>query len=199
MSICVIPAKGTSTRVPKKNIREFFGKPIIAYSIEAARESKCFDEIWVSTDSKEVVRTVEPLDVLIHWRGADLCEDSVGPLDVAREVVRKLKADEVAVIYATAPLVSHLDIIEARRVMWRKNCKYCVSVGTDPFLHDAAQFFWARTTALLNKVPEFDRHTVMYRIPPERDIDINTEEDWLMAEQKYKRWKQFSEAPDATD
>ena len=54
MIICVIPARGGSKRIPRKNIKEFNGKPIIAYSIEAAFESNCFDQVIVSTDDNEI-------------------------------------------------------------------------------------------------------------------------------------------------
>ena len=55
MNICVIPARGGSKRIPKKNIKEFNGKPIIAYSIEAALKSNCFDKLIVSTDDDEII------------------------------------------------------------------------------------------------------------------------------------------------
>ena len=54
MIICVIPARGGSKRIPRKNIKEFNGKPIIAYSIEAAFESNCFDQVIVSTDDRNI-------------------------------------------------------------------------------------------------------------------------------------------------
>ena len=53
-ALCVIPARGGSKRIPRKNVRDFCGKPIIAYSIEAAMESKLFDEVMVSTDDEEI-------------------------------------------------------------------------------------------------------------------------------------------------
>ena len=64
MRLAVIPARGGSKRIPRKNIKEFNGKPIIAWSIEAARQSGCFDRIIVSTDDEEIA------DVARKW-GAD--------------------------------------------------------------------------------------------------------------------------------
>ena len=64
MNLCVIPARGGSKRIPRKNIKEFFGKPMIAWSIEAALESKCFDRILVSTDDAEVAAIFEEI-----WSG----------------------------------------------------------------------------------------------------------------------------------
>ncbi len=58
MNVAIIPARGGSKRIPRKNIRDFCGKPIIAYSIEAAKKSNCFDHIIVSTDDEEIARAV---------------------------------------------------------------------------------------------------------------------------------------------
>ncbi|MFX6961328.1 pseudaminic acid cytidylyltransferase, partial [Acinetobacter baumannii] len=54
MQLAVIPARGGSKRIPRKNIKDFYGKPMIAWSIEAALKSECFDEVWVSTDDQEI-------------------------------------------------------------------------------------------------------------------------------------------------
>ncbi|MFH4258543.1 pseudaminic acid cytidylyltransferase, partial [Acinetobacter baumannii] len=54
MQLAVIPARGGSKRIPRKNIKDFYGKPMIAWSIEAAPKSECFDEVWVSTDDQEI-------------------------------------------------------------------------------------------------------------------------------------------------
>ena len=65
MNICVIPARGGSKRIPRKNIKEFCGKPIIAWSIEAAIESECFDRIIVSTDDAEIADVAEKFGAAI--------------------------------------------------------------------------------------------------------------------------------------
>ena len=64
MKLCIIPARGGSKRIPKKNIRFFCGKPIIQWSIEAALESECFDKVIVSTDSEEIS---EISDIIPFW------------------------------------------------------------------------------------------------------------------------------------
>ena len=62
MNICVIPARGGSKRIPRKNIKKFAGKPIIEWSISAALESKCFDRILVSTDDEEIASISESIE-----------------------------------------------------------------------------------------------------------------------------------------
>lgn len=75
-AICIIPARGGSKRIPRKNIRDFLGKPIIAYSIEAAVKSNLFEEIIVSTDDEEIKRIAEHYGARVPFmRDARLADD----------------------------------------------------------------------------------------------------------------------------
>lgn len=116
MNLCVIPARGGSKRIPRKNIREFGGRPMIAWSIDAAHTSGCFDRIVVSTDNAEIA------DVAQHW-GADvpfirpekLSDDFVGTTPVVVHAVKWYqdhvqKCNMVCCLYATAPFVEPSDI-----------------------------------------------------------------------------------------
>lgn len=123
MKLCVIPARGGSKRIPHKNIREFCGKPMIAWSIEAAQASGCFDQVIVSTDDAEIA------DVAKQWgadvpfmRPAELADDYAGTTPVVSHAVRwhqdhgqELMA--VCCLYATAPFVEPADIKEGLELL----------------------------------------------------------------------------------
>lgn len=188
MSIAIIPAKGHSERIARKNIRDFQGKPIIAYSIATARACGLFDSILVSTDDDDIARIAQGLGAEVMIRGDEWSLEMIGPLDVARhclELMGESALEFVCVIYATAPLMSISDLMRGWRAVNRTGCAYAVSIGEHPFLHDAAQFFWCRAWALLGRHPEWGSDTVLIPIDPARDCDLNTEEDFSRAEQMY--------------
>lgn len=193
MTVCIIPARGGSVRIPRKNIKMFHGKPIIAYSIETAKASGLFESIIVSTDDEEISEIAQSYGADVMIRGSKWCADDIGPLDVARHCLSLFKDVEfVCVIYATAPLLSVGDLLRGYREVKREGVAYSFSVGTDPFIHDAASFFYARSWALKERVPEFGEHTVMVAIPKERVCDINTPEDWEKAERMYAAFHSLS-------
>ena len=110
--IAIITARGGSKRIPKKNIREFCGKPIIAYSIEAALESGLFDEVMVSTDSEEIKEIAIKYGANVPFmRSEATSNDYATTADVIREVIgeyenRGKKYDTICCIYPTAPFVT---------------------------------------------------------------------------------------------
>lgn len=111
MNVAVIPARGGSKRIPRKNIREFHGKPMIAWSIEAAKGSGLFDRVLVSTDDAEIADLARGLGAEVPFvRPAELANDHAGTLPVIRHAVRFLldRGDDVEAaccIYATAPFL----------------------------------------------------------------------------------------------
>lgn len=110
--IAIIPARGGSKRIPRKNIKDFLGKPIIAYSIEAAKESNLFDEIMVSTDDEEIAKIALEYGANVPFmRQPETSDDYASTLDVIQEVIHGYKAEgsifEIACcIYATTPFVT---------------------------------------------------------------------------------------------
>ncbi|MBK8842622.1 MAG: pseudaminic acid cytidylyltransferase [Saprospiraceae bacterium] len=114
--LAIIPARGGSKRIPRKNIKDFHGKPIIAYSIEAALKSGLFDEVMVSTDDVEIKNISLELGAKVPFlRSENTSNDTATTLEVIREVLESYKKedrtfDEVCCIYPTAPLMksSHL-------------------------------------------------------------------------------------------
>lgn len=111
-SIAIITARGGSKRIPKKNIRDFCGKPVIAYSIEAALESGIFDEVMVSTDSGEIADIAQRYGAKVPFlRSEGTSGDKASTVDVLLEVIeeyslRGKEFDMICCIYPTAPFVT---------------------------------------------------------------------------------------------
>lgn len=109
--LAIIPARGGSKRIPRKNIKDFLGKPIIAYSIEAAIQSGLFDEVMVSTDDIEIANVAKEFGATVpFYRSAINSNDFATTIDVLKEVENKYKNvgqefDAICCIYATAPLI----------------------------------------------------------------------------------------------
>lgn len=118
-SIAIIPARGGSKRIPRKNIKLFMGKPIIAYSIEAALQSGLFDEVMVSTDDKEIAEVAQKYGAKVPFmRSAETANDYASTADVILEVLRRYKEggenfDTGCCIYSTAPFVTPARLTEA--------------------------------------------------------------------------------------
>lgn len=118
-NIAIIPARGGSKRIPRKNIKSFMGKPIIAYSIEAALQSGLFEEVMVSTDDDEIAGIARECGAKVPFmRSAETSNDYAGTADVILEVLEMYemlgrKFDTVCCIYPTAPFVTLDRLTEA--------------------------------------------------------------------------------------
>jgi pseudaminic acid cytidylyltransferase len=117
--IAIIPARGGSKRIPRKNIKLFLGKPIIAYSIELALQSGLFDEVMVSTDDVEIAEISKKYGASVPFmRSQENANDFAGTEDVMVEVLKKFKNEEkkfdfACCIYPTAPLISKTTLVNA--------------------------------------------------------------------------------------
>jgi pseudaminic acid cytidylyltransferase len=112
-NLAIIPARGGSKRIPRKNIKDFLGKPIIAYSIEAALTSGLFDEVMVSTDDEEIAEVARKYGAKVPFlRSKANADDFSTTIDVLKEVELTYKQkinktfDFICCIYPTAPLIS---------------------------------------------------------------------------------------------
>ncbi len=182
-NIAIIPARGGSTRVPRKNIRLFHGKPIIAYSIETAKASWLFDQVYVSSDDDEILTIAVKYGASVLLRSEGLGHDSVGTQEVVRDALRNpLGAHYICCIYATAPLITPRDLIQGLIQLRWENAPYVYTVGPD--FQDAGQWYWGTYEAFRDSVP-LD-HGKQYFLPSHRVCDINTEEDWMRAERMYE-------------
>jgi len=109
-SVAIIPARGGSKRIPRKNIKDFYGEPLIAYSIKTALESNIFDKVVVSTDDSEISNIAKKYGADIVQRPDELADDYTGTGDVIDHAIKYLKDegeefDFVCTIYATAPFL----------------------------------------------------------------------------------------------
>ncbi len=125
-NLCIIPARGGSKRIPKKNIKDFLGKPIISYSIKSAKQSNLFDEIIVSTDDKNIAKIAKKFGVRVPFiRSKKNSDDFASTFDVLKEVIfyykkKKIFFDNICCFYPCAPLVSPNLLIEAYERLIKK-------------------------------------------------------------------------------
>jgi pseudaminic acid cytidylyltransferase len=135
MSIAIIPARGGSKRIPRKNIRDFCGKPMIAWPIEAARASGCFERIVVSTDDEEIAAVARACGAEVPFmRPAMLADDHATTLDVMEHALQALSCSEAqdfaCCIYATTPFLAPADLREGLAALQdHAEADYVVSVA----------------------------------------------------------------------
>lgn len=223
-TVAVITARGGSKRIPKKNIKEFCGKPIIAYAIRAAIASNIFDEVMVSTDSEEIAKIARDYGAVVPFmRSEKNADDYATTEDVIMEVVNQYKERGkayayVCCLYPTTPFIASSILKEAVKIMVQENpavvipvvqfsyppqrCfvidengyarfKYPEYVKTrsqdlEKQYHDAGQFYIYHVEKLFahNGIIEDDFKPI---ILPEMCVqDIDTLDDWKMAEMKYR-------------
>lgn len=220
MKLAVIPARGGSKRIAKKNIRPFCGKPIMAYSILAALESGVFDRVIVSTDCEDIAVVARDYGAEVPFiRPGELADDYCGVVAVIEHALswfQQQGQDVAAVcgIYATAPMIAAEDIRQGYSLLGHKGVDRVLTVTSfpapiqralkinaegnlsmfqpehamtrsqdlEPAYHDAAHFFWRLNKPLREGGP-VEKALV---IPRQRVQDIDTEEDWLVAEQLFK-------------
>lgn len=220
MKVAVIPARGGSKRIPRKNLKLFCGKPIIAWSIETALKSGCFDSVIVSTDDAEIA------DVARKWgaeapfiRPAHLADDYTATLPVVCHAIEWFRDHEqlpthVCCIYPTAPLLQSSSLSNAYELLVQSGKLFCfgaasfghpiqraLRIGSDgvvsmfdpsramvrsqdlePAFHDSGQFCWGTTAAFLEGISPMLQPSVAIILPRERVVDIDTLEDWQLAE-----------------
>lgn len=139
MRLAVIPARGGSKRIPRKNIKPFCGKPMIAWSIEAALASACFDAVIVSTDDAEIAEVAKAHGAQVPFmRPAELSDDHTGTIPVIRHAVQWFAEsgqypEEVCCIYATAPFVTVESIREGLSILQQTSVDYAFTVTSYAF------------------------------------------------------------------
>jgi pseudaminic acid cytidylyltransferase len=139
MNICIIPARGGSKRIVKKNVKIFNGKPIIAYSIEQALASKCIDRVIVSTDDEEISKVAVEYGAEVPFKRPPELSDDLTPTNpVINHAVDWLEShgeiiDNVCCLYATAPFIQSNSISEAYSQFKKYNADFCFSVTSFPF------------------------------------------------------------------
>jgi len=136
--IAIIPARGGSKRIPRKNIKKFFGKPLIAYSIEAALKSELFDKVIVTTDDEEIMQVAEYYGAQPYKRPDNIADDYTSTQPVIDDVLEYLKNNNeqynyYCTIYATAPLLQEKYLIEGFNKLENSEAVNAFSVTSMPF------------------------------------------------------------------
>jgi len=222
-NLAIIPARAKSIRIPKKNIKPFLGKPIIAYSIEAAKMTNLFDEIMVSTDDKEIAEISIRYGAKVpFFRSSKTSDDYAIIPEVVEEVLneyskRGIYFDNICCILATAPFITPQRIISAYELMINKNydsvlpiVRYSYPIqralkivnekvimfepenytkrsqDLEPAYYDSGQFYWMRVSEFIKQKRFFANNTGAIILSQLEAHDIDTEEDWTIAELKYK-------------
>jgi len=221
--LAIIPARGGSKRIPLKNIKNFLGKPIISYSIEAAINSAIFDEIMVSTDDYTIADIALKYGAKVpFYRSQQTANDFATLAEVCIEVVdnyakKGLFFEKVCCILPTAPFVNADKLIAAKSMLLDQHydCVFPVEEYSSPIqrslkiengnlkmlwpenmtvrsqdlektYHDAGQFYFVKTAALLQENKLFvDRVGAIITNSLEVQ-DIDTLDDWKLAEIKFK-------------
>lgn len=222
-NLCIIPARGGSKRIPRKNIKLFKGKPIIAYSIVAAIESKLFDEVMVSTDDFEIAEIAQSFGASVPFlRSYQNSNDFATTAEVLIEVIDTYKElgkefTNICCIYPTAPFINSRRLIEGFDMLtngadsvlpilsfdypiWRSfnvNENNCLEYNWSEFIsarsqdlpnayHDAGQWYWVNSDKLRTMGKLVFETTQGLHLTPFEAHDIDTFNDWKLAELKYE-------------
>ncbi|KOE84887.1 hypothetical protein ACS86_05740 [Vibrio alginolyticus] len=219
--LAIIPARSGSKRIPKKNIKPFFGREIITYSIDAAIKSEIFKTIIVSTDSDEIKDIAISAGANVPFlRSETNSDDFATTFDVIKEVLLKVegKFDYVCCIYPTSVFVT-ADVLEHAFSMLIENkdatsiasvlqyshpiqrslsiqsgylasnnpeCYNSRSQDLEVNYHDAGQFYICKIEAILEEERLITNRCIPYILQENRAQDIDTLEDWCIAELKYQ-------------
>ncbi len=222
--LCIIPARGGSKRIPRKNIKPFMGRPMIGYSIAAARQSGLFDRIVVSTDDAEIAGVARDCGAETPFmRPTELADDHAGTGAVIVHAINWFREqgqsfDAACCVYATAPLIDPLRLREGWEKLQQPGRRFAFSVTSyafpiqralrrtedgsvamfwpenlmkrsqdlEPAYHDAAQFYWGWCEAFLAGEVTFSPISAPVILPRSQVVDIDTPEDWEMAEIAYR-------------
>ena len=139
MRLCIIPARGGSKRIPRKNIKEFCGQAMIGYSIEAAITSQCFDKVIVSTDDQEIVEVAKSFGAEVPFiRPDELANDHAATIPVVKHAIEWFDEQgqsptDVCCLYATAPFIQSQTISKAFQQLQESEADYCFSVTSFAF------------------------------------------------------------------
>lgn len=226
-SVCIITARGGSKRIPRKNVREFCGKPMLAYSVETAVASGIFDVVMVSTDDDEIADVARKYGAEVPFmRSEATSNDYATTADVLREVLSDYgkcgaEFDTMCCLYPTAPFVQVSELKEASamieagassvipvtsfdfpplrgfRVGEDGSLEYAFpefaqtrSQDLPEMVHDCGRFYFAKVASFHETGNFITNNTRFLRIPGRLVQDIDTPEDWELAEQKYRAMTQ---------
>lgn len=223
-NLCIIPARGQSKRIPRKNIRDFNGKPIIAYAIECAISSGLFDTVMVSTDDDEIALVARKYGAIVPFmRSEKNSSDFATTADVIVEVLNQysnlgFSFLHTCVIYPCTPLLKvealnkgYLKLIQenfhtvfsavkynppiqraividnGKSKMLNPEFELTRTQDLNPTYFDGGQFYWFTTQSILSNQKMYNDNMGCVIISESEIQDIDNEEDWVLAEEKYSK------------
>ena len=223
-TVAIITARGGSKRVPRKNVKELLGKPLLCYSVEAALAAGCFDEVMVSTEDGEIAQIAREAGASVpFFRSEETAGDFATTSDVLREVLLRYaengeRFEAACCLYPTAPFLTGERLRDAMERLTGSNADTVMSAvkfsfppqrgmlledgflrlqypehrntrsqDLPPVYHDCGQFYCFRTGPFLRS-GNIIGDTVLPYILPETEVqDIDTQEDFELAEIKLRR------------
>lgn len=231
-ALAIIPARGGSKRIPRKNIKDFFGKPLIAYSIQAAIKSNLFEKVIVSTDDEEIATISKKYGAEVPFIRPKELSNDYSEIKVVREHALKYFIEQgitfqyLCTIYATAPFIQGKYLKEGLKKLQESTASNAFSVTSMPFpvlrsfkitdnnrckmfwpkyatyrsqeltesYQDAGQFYWTDLQRPSNKFM-FSGDSIPIVLPRYLVQDIDTPEDWELAEIMYYSLKKLGKIP----
>ena len=223
-TVAIITARGGSKRIPRKNIKEFMGKPMISYAINAALDSKIFDEVMVSTEDKEITQVALDYGAKVPFlRSEKTANDYATTEDVLIEVIEKYDKlgknfDEICCIYPCVPFLTSEILKKAYDKFKTSNANSLIPVvkysfpiqrafkinkyghleyrepensqkrsqDLESMYHDVGMFYFSKTDSLMKYKNLVGEETTYLEMKETQIQDVDTLEDWELAELKYK-------------
>lgn len=217
--IAVIPARGGSKRISRKNIRQFHGKPIIAYAIEECFKSELFSRIIVSTDDTEIALVAEKFGAEAFLRVDPMNSADTAPvISVVKELISlerlAFESESICCVFPCTPLLTHDSLVSSFNILKKNEVDFVFPVFNPGLpiarslyitpdgyvemrnrdfrntttnlisesLFDAGQYYWAKTKTWIESESILGGTNMPYLIDRLSAVDIDNEEDWLLAE-----------------
>lgn len=217
--IAVIPARGGSKRISRKNIRQFHGKPIIAYAIEECFKSELFSRIIVSTDDTEIALVAEKFGAEAFLRVDPMNSADTAPvISVVKELIflerLAFESESICCVFPCTPLLTHESLVSSFDILRKNEVDFVFPVFNPGLpiarslyitpegyvemrnrdfrntttnlisesLFDAGQYYWAKTKTWIESESILGGTNMPYLIGRLSAVDIDNEEDWLLAE-----------------
>ena len=215
MKVAIITARLGSKRLKKKNIKNFFGKPVIYYPIKACQKSKIFKKIYVTTESSIIAKISKKFKARVPFlREKHLSDDKTGTLPVVKNAIHKLKIKAntiVCCVYPVTPLTSFDTLISAYNIFKKSKCSFLFPVIksnkktrysfklnkqnmikkndlSKDYYVDAGQFYFGKAKNFMQKKSlHYSGSSKGMIIPSEHALDVNTNNDWKKLKELYRR------------
>jgi len=211
--IALIPARGGSRGIPRKNISELCHRPLISWTIESAFQSGVFDEVWVSTDDEEIARVSRQWGASVHRRDPETATDSASTESAMFDFLKHHTSEIICLIQATSPLTLSTHFSEGFK-KFRESCADSLVTVTrnhlflwseegKPLNYDPAQrprrqewngvltengaFYFTKVTVFAETRNRLGGRTVVYEMPQEYSVDIDSMDDLALCELAMKK------------